>query len=37
MKLSPLHAHPDLTAVRVLLAAAGLPTADLAATPRADF
>ena len=37
MKLPPLHAHPDLTAVRALLAAAGLPTADLTAAPPADF
>jgi amino-acid N-acetyltransferase len=37
MKLPPLHAHPDLAAVRALLAAAGLPTADLAAASLADF
>ena len=37
MKLPPLHAHPDVTAVRALLAAAGLPTADLTAASRAEF
>ena len=37
MKLPPLHAHPDLAAVRELLAVAGLPTADLTAASRAEF
>ena len=37
MTLPPLHAHPDVAAVRALLAAAGLPTADLAAASLADF
>lgn len=37
MKLPPLHAHPDVTAVRALLTTSGLPTADLAAAPRPDF
>lgn len=35
--LPPIQAHPDVTAVRARLASAGLPTADLAAAPRADF
>lgn len=35
--LPPIQPGPDLPAVRALLAAAGLPTADLAAAPRADF
>ena len=35
--LPPIQAHPDLAAVRALLAAAGLPTADLTAAPLADF
>jgi hypothetical protein len=33
----PIHPRPEEPAVRALLAAAGLPTADLAAAPRADF
>ena len=33
----PIHARPDATAVRALLAAAGLPVADLADAPLADF
>ena len=37
MKLPPIYAHPDLAAVRALLAVAGLPTADLTAAPRAEF
>lgn len=32
-----IYARPDETAVRVLLTAAGLPTADLTAAPLADF
>ena len=35
--LPPIDARPGLTAVRALLAAAGLPTADLTAAPLADF
>ena len=35
--LPPYHAHPDPAAVRALLAAAGLPVADLTAAPLADF
>ena len=35
--LPPIHARPDPAAVRALLAAAGLPVADLAAAPRAEF
>ena len=33
----PMQAHPDFAAVRALLVAAGLPVADLTATPLADF
>ena len=35
--LPPIQPGPDLPAVRALLVAAGLPTADLTAAPRADF
>ena len=35
--LPPIHVRPDPAAVRALLAAAGLPTADLTAAPLADF
>lgn len=35
--LPPIHACPDPATVRALLAAAGLPTADLTATHLADF
>ena len=37
MQLPPIHAHPDVAAVRALLAAAGLPVADLTAASLADF
>ena len=37
MKLPPLHAHPDVAAVRALLAAAGLPVADLTAALLDSF
>ena len=37
MQLPPIHAHPDVAAVRALLAAAGLPVADLTASSLADF
>ena len=37
MKLPPIQPRPDATAVRALLAAAGLPTADLTAASLADF
>ena len=33
----PIHARPEATAVRALLAATGLPTADLTAAHLADF
>ena len=35
--LPPIYPRPDPVAVRNLLTAAGLPTADLAAAPLADF
>ena len=35
--LPPIQLCSDLPALRALLTAAGLPTADLTATPRADF
>ena len=35
--LPPIQPCADLPAIRALLVAAGLPTADLAATPPADF
>ena len=37
MKRPPIQPGPDATAVRALLVAAGLPTADLVAAPLADF
>ena len=37
MKRPPIQPGPDATAVRALLATAGLPTADLTAAPRAEF
>lgn len=37
MKVPPIQPNPDETALRALLAATGLPAADLAAAPRADF
>ena len=35
--LPPIQPCADLPGIRALLAAAGLPTADLTAAPRADF
>ena len=37
MQLPPIHAHPDVAAVRALLATTGLPAADLTAASLADF